>query len=122
MSPEQAMAQAVDARTDVYAMGIILYEGATGRKPFDAPSLFDLLRQQVEQTPMPPRSYRPDMPPEYEAVILRAMAKHPDHRWPNAAALANALAQVTMSLPGDAWVAIGVDARGEARIGPPSVP
>jgi serine/threonine protein kinase len=122
MAPEQAMAQAVDARTDVYAMGIILYEGATGRKPFQAPSLFDLLRQQVEQAPMPPSAYRPDMPADYETVILRAMEKRPENRWQGAAALSNALAHVTMSLPGDAWAAIGVDARGAARIGPPSVP
>ncbi len=122
MSPEQAMAQAVDARTDVYAMGVILYEGATGRKPFMAPSLFDLLRQQVEQAPLPPRGYRPDMPPDYEAVILRAMEKRPENRWQSAGALANALAQVTMMLPGEAWIPIGVDSSGAARIGPPSVP
>jgi serine/threonine-protein kinase len=106
MAPEQAMGRAIDLRTDLYAIGVILFECATGRRPFHADSLFDLLRKHVDEPPPPPRALRPDMPSLYEQVILRALEKHPDHRWQNTLALATALHQATQGLGAEAWMPI----------------
>jgi len=123
MSPEQASAQPVDARTDIYAMGVILYEGVTGRRPFAGNSLFELLRQVLEQDPVPPRSLRSDLPPAYEALILRTMAKDPAQRFQTAGELADALAAAVNELPQPQWAPINAGAGStSARIGPPSVP
>src|SRR5690606_34375200 len=70
MSPEQALARQVDARADLYAVGVIAFEAATGRRPFEADSLFELLRLHVERPAPSPRALRPDMPPAYEATIV----------------------------------------------------
>ena len=122
MAPEQAMAQPVDARTDIYSTGVILYEGATGKKPFAAESLFELLRQVVDDLPAEPRTLRPDLPLDYQAVIMKAVAKNPDERFQSAGELAQALAHVTSTLPGEAWAPIALTGKPSARIGPPSVP
>jgi serine/threonine protein kinase len=106
MSPEQALGKPVDLRTDIYAMGVILFECACGRRPFVAESLFDLLRKHVDEPPPPPRSLRPDMPPALEQVIMYALAKDPNHRFQSCVDLANALMQATQGLPPDQWSAI----------------
>ena len=77
MAPEQAQAKTVDPRTDIYSMGVILFEGITGRQPFEADALYDLLRMHVEATPPPPSSLRAGIPGDYEALILRALSKDP---------------------------------------------
>ncbi len=124
MAPEQANAQAVDARTDIYAMGVMLYEGATGERPFkNAQSLYDLLRQVIESTPTPPRAIRPDIPAAFEAVIDKAMHKSPDERFQSADEMALALADAVRGMPEAAWAPVGpAGERSDARIGPPSVP
>jgi serine/threonine protein kinase len=106
MSPEQARGQPVDARADLYAVGVILYEGATGQKPFDANALFELLRQHLEAAPRPPGSLRPDLPPAYEQVILRALEKDPARRFGSASELAHALVAATGTLAPDAWTSV----------------
>ncbi|HTL38414.1 MAG TPA: serine/threonine-protein kinase, partial [Kofleriaceae bacterium] len=106
MSPEQAMGRAVDLRTDIYAMGVILYECATGRRPFHADALYDLLRQHVEVIPQPPRTLRPDMPPAYEQVIMSALAKDPAQRPQTAAALSQMLQHATQGMGPEAWVTV----------------
>jgi serine/threonine protein kinase len=121
MAPEQALAQPIDLRTDIYACGVILFEGATGTKPFRASSLFDLLRKHIDEPPPPPRSLRPDMPTAYEEVILRSLAKKPDDRFQSASALANALAAAAQPLPPEAWQHIGGATRATPQMGPPSV-
>ncbi len=80
MSPEQAIGDPVDFRTDVYAMGIILYECFTGERPFQGNSLFRLLDQHINRTPVAPRSIRPDLGDDIEALILKAIAKVPSDR------------------------------------------
>lgn len=91
MSPEQARGRPVDARSDLYAVGLILFEALTGRRAFDADSLFDLLRLHVEQTAPSIRSLRPDLPLSLEAVVRRALEKEPEQRFQSAAELAAAL-------------------------------
>jgi len=103
MAPEQAAGKPVDHRADIYAMGVILFECATGQKPFMADSLFDLLRKHVETPPQPPRQLRPDMPIELEMVIMTALAKAPDQRFASAAAMSLALQHATAQLPADQW-------------------
>ncbi|HUH05690.1 MAG TPA: protein kinase [Kofleriaceae bacterium] len=120
MAPEQAMSRPVDARTDVYAMGVILYEGVTGAKPFVAESLFDLLRKQVEEMPRPARELRPDLPPAFDALITRAMAKDPGARHQSAHELAHALAEATQMLPPNEWIPLRPDS-GRVAIGPHSM-
>jgi serine/threonine protein kinase len=103
MSPEQAAGRVVDHRADIYAIGVLLFECATGRKPFLADALFDLLKMHVEVAPPSPRALRPDMPPELEHVILTALAKAPDHRFATAMAMSVALQHATAQLAPDQW-------------------
>ncbi|MEO8842184.1 MAG: serine/threonine-protein kinase [Kofleriaceae bacterium] len=103
MSPEQAAGRSVDARADLYSMGVILFECVTLQKPFSGDSLFDLLKKHIEAPPPMPRALRPDLPPDLEHVILTALAKSPEHRYANAQAMSMALQQATVSLPAAQW-------------------
>lgn len=92
MSPEQARgARDLDARADQYALGVMLYECATGQKPFQASSLLALAAEITNGTLRPPRALRPELSEDFEAVVLRAMARNPDGRFPSVRALGAAL-------------------------------
>jgi len=93
MAPEQARGEPPDRRTDVYALGAILYEAVARRRAFDDTSLPRLLRRVVEQDPEPPSMFAADADRRIEAVCLKAMAKRPDARYPTAKALADDLAR-----------------------------
>jgi len=99
MAPEQARSQPVDARADLYAAGVILYEGATGAPPFVAENVFDVLDQHVRATPAPPSSKNSEVPAELDAVILRALAKDPAARFATAREMRDALARAVAGLP-----------------------
>jgi serine/threonine-protein kinase len=94
MAPEQAKSQPVDARTDIYAVGVILYEMVTGHRPFSGGADLAVLRRQVEDPATPPRELNPAISEELEAAILRALEKEPGDRWQTAGELATALAGV----------------------------
>ena len=92
MSPEQTRgARHVDARTDQYALGVLLYECSTGRLPFDADEVYSLMVAVHRGEFQPPRAVRPDLPAAFEAVVLRAMARDADARFPGVISLGQAL-------------------------------
>jgi len=91
LSPEQAQGLPLDHRTDIYSLGIVLYELATGQLPFNADDIAALLLQQVKQPPPPPRLIVPELPPMLETVILKALEKNPVRRYQSCKALAAAL-------------------------------
>ncbi len=90
MAPEQAAGKGhrIDGRTDVYALGVILYRMLCGRLPFHAPTPRELLRQVMEDDPQPPRQLNPAIPAGLERVCLKAMAKRPADRYTTAGDLA----------------------------------
>jgi eukaryotic-like serine/threonine-protein kinase len=91
LSPEQAQGKPVDARSDLYSIGIVLYEMLTGTVPFDAESPVSVALKQVSEPPVPPRERNPAVPPALDAVVLRALEKDPAARYPNADAFIEAL-------------------------------
>jgi serine/threonine-protein kinase len=91
MSPEQIHGATVDARSDLYSVGVTLYELATGRRPFEGDSEYAILDQQLNAQPKPPIQLNPAMPPALNDLILTALAKDPMHRFQSADAFRKAL-------------------------------
>ena len=95
MSPEQVRGGTVDARSDIYSVGVTMYELLAGRRPFVSDSAYDILHQQCNIAPQPPIEINPQLSPELNDIILCALAKDPAHRFQNANAISNALRHVT---------------------------
>jgi serine/threonine-protein kinase len=93
LSPEQAQGHAVSAPSDLYSIGIILYEMLTGRVPFEGESAVTIALKQVGEAPVPPSHYNPAVPPALEAVVLRALEKDPARRFADADEFIAALEQ-----------------------------
>lgn len=84
MSPEQASAKPIDCRSDIYSLGAMLYELATGKLPFDGESPVSIAIKQINEEPIPPREILPDIPVGLEQIILCAMSKKPSDRFQSA--------------------------------------
>jgi serine/threonine-protein kinase len=94
LSPEQARGETVDARSDVYSLGCVLYEVLTGEPPFVGDSPVAVAYQHVREDPVPPSERHPDISPELDAVVLKALAKNPDNRYQSAAEMRTDLIRV----------------------------
>ncbi|GAB2680943.1 Stk1 family PASTA domain-containing Ser/Thr kinase [Kribbella swartbergensis] len=117
LSPEQARGETVDARSDLYSTGCLLYELLTGRPPFVGESPVSVAYQHVREQPLPPSSFDPDIPPEVDAVVLKALAKNREERYQSAAEMR---ADIHRVLAGQ-QVTAPMAAVAETRAMPPAV-
>ena len=123
LSPEQAQGHAIDHRSDLYSLGIVLYEMLAGRAPFSGDSPVAIAYQHLSQDPVPPSTHNSAVPPALDAVVLRAMAKDPDARYESAEQLRADLlaASQSASAVDDTVVAapVGVVGAGSTQMLPP---
>lgn len=117
MSPEQADNKAVDARSDLYSLGVVVYEMASGRVPFHGDSPTAVLMQHITASPPPPRQFNANIPEPVQAVILKALAKNPAARFVSATELARAF---SAALQGHAPVSDKAIATGAPTLVEPS--
>lgn len=87
LSPEQAQGRPLDARVDLYALGVTLFKAATGEVPFASNDWFELARMHVEDAPPSLRKKRPELSKRFERIVMKCLAKHPDDRYRDAADL-----------------------------------
>ncbi len=111
MSPEQVVGQAVDGRSDIFSLGVVLYEMLTGKTPFVGDNISAIMYQILNEEPIPPKAFNQNIPDSINYIILRTLAKHPDGRYQSAKELARDLRK---------YKTLEVPAPGEAP--PPSTP
>jgi serine/threonine-protein kinase len=99
MSPEQVKGGTVDPRSDLYSLGVSIYEMVTGELPFKAGSDYSIMTAQLQERPKPPSEVRPGVPPQLNGIILHSMAKDPAERFQSADEFRQALESVRQSIP-----------------------
>ncbi len=102
LSPEQAQGQPVDRRSDLYSLGAVMYEMVTGRPPFTGESAVAVASKHVLEQPDPPSTLNPDVSPELDAVIMKALAKNPANRYQSAEEMREDLERVRTGRPVEA--------------------
>ncbi|MBI1907122.1 MAG: protein kinase [Rhodocyclales bacterium] len=98
MAPEQILNAPVDARTDVFALGVVLYEMLAGKDPFEGGTIPGVMHKVLHVTPAPPTSFNPDVPSALDAIVMRALAKNPEERFQRAKDLGRALGALRREL------------------------
>ena len=98
LSPEQAKGAPVDQTSDLYSVGIVLYELLTGKVPFTGDSPVEIAMKHISAIPEPPSSLRPDIPEDLDLIVLRALGKTPEERYPSAEEMDKDLARVAQGL------------------------
>src|SRR5262245_26778256 len=100
MSPEQMAGQPADRRSDIFSLGIVLYELTAGEPPFSAPNVSQLMQQIAVATPRPPSAVKPSLPAMLDLIVAKALQKQPDARYQSAAELAADLRACMAELTG----------------------
>jgi eukaryotic-like serine/threonine-protein kinase len=99
MAPEQIGGRTVDAAADVHAIGVLLYEMLTGRRPYEAPTRDELATKILEGAPTPPSQLAPGVHADVEEIVMRCLAKKPEERWQHARSLATVLDDLAQGRP-----------------------
>ena len=100
MSPEQTRGDSVDARSDIFSLGCVLYQAATGRLPFQGPSALSIMHEIATADPPVPSTIRSNLPTEFDRIICRALAKDKEQRYGSATEFADALQALQQELAG----------------------
>ncbi|MFC8699522.1 protein kinase [Streptomyces parvus] len=117
LSPEQALGRGVDARSDLYSVGIMLFQLLTGRIPFDADSPLAIAYAHVQEEPVAPSSINRSVTPAMDALVARALKKNPNERFPSAAAMRDEIARVLNASGGQTGAPMIVSGGGPANSG-----
>ena len=100
MSPEQVVGQAVDGRSDIFSLAVVVYEMLTGKTPFSGDNISAIMYQILNDEPIPPKAFNQSIPDSINHIVLKALAKHPDKRYQNAKDMARDLKRYkTMEVP-----------------------
>ncbi len=121
ISPEQAQGKDLTPASDIYSLGVVMYEAVTGRLPFDGPDAVSVALKQVSEIPTPPRSIKPDIDPSLEAIIMMAMAKDPNARFHSAMEMRKALNEFLMGRPVSAISSFAAAETGYINNVPPAI-